>query len=108
MKLRTAISIAALGLCLGGVAPAFAEPARNFDVTVHNSAPLLLASRNAERVDPEFRGNERDRAESRGNGDNRRQQNETQRDERASGFGYGFERRQERGERATERRNGRE
>ncbi|BBP03261.1 hypothetical protein TPL01_06860 [Sulfuriferula plumbiphila] len=96
MKIRNLIPVVSLGLGLGGVAPAFAAPAFYLGPALDHATPLLLASRDG---DTESRGNGRDRAGQRGDGDNRRQQNEVRRDERQGGFGYGFERRQERGER---------
>ncbi len=96
MKIRNLIPIVSIGLGLGGAAPAFAEPVFNTSPALDRAAPLLLASRDG---DAESRGNSQDRAGQRGGGDHRRQQNEVRRDERQGGFGYGFERRQERGAR---------
>lgn len=103
MKIRNLIPIVCLGLGLGGVAPAFAAPAFYISPALDHATPLLLAGRDE---NPESRGNGRDRAGQRGDGDNRRQPNEVRRDERQGGFGYGFERRQERGERPAN--NGRD
>lgn len=105
MKLPTGISIAVLGLWLAGIVPAFAEPVRHFDVSSRNPGSLMLASRSPDR---QLRDDDREPAEWRGNGDARRQQRETQRSEPTGRFGYGFERRQERGERPTDHRNSRD
>lgn len=103
MKIRSLIPIVSLGLGLAGVAPAFAAPAFYLGPALEHGAPLSLASRDG---DTEFRGNGRDRAGQRGDGEHRRQPNEVRREERQGGFGYGFERRQERGERPAN--NGRD
>lgn len=106
MKLPTGILIAVLGLWLAGIAPAFAEPVRHFDVSSYKSGPFMLASRSSDR---QLRDDDRESAEWRGNGDARRQQREAQRSEPAGRFGYGFERRQERDEqRPTDHRNSRD
>lgn len=102
MKLLAVIPMVALGFYLAGIAPAFAEPLRNLDAAWQNAPSILLASRDPER---ELRGNGRDRTQERDRGE-RRQQYETRRGEPAGRFGYGFERRQEQGERAMDRRNG--
>lgn len=92
MKIRNLISFVSLGLCLGAAIPAFAEPAFNSGPTLNNAVQVLLASRDG---DNESRGNGRDRADRRSDGDSGRQQNGAQRDEHQGRFGYGFERRQE-------------
>ncbi|MHB1174240.1 MAG: hypothetical protein ACYCZJ_03865 [Sulfuriferula sp.] len=95
MKIRNLIPIVFFGIFLGSVAPVFAEPAFNIIPAMNNVMPLLLASRDDGN---DARDNGRDRAEQRGDGGNRRQQNEVRRDDRPGRFGYGFERRQERGQ----------
>ncbi|MHB1246940.1 MAG: hypothetical protein ACYCZH_10880 [Sulfuriferula sp.] len=93
MKIRNLIPIVSFGIFLGSVTPVFAEPAFNVIPAMNNAMPLLLASRDDGN---DARDNGRDRAEQRGDGGNRRQQNEVRRDDRPGRFGYGFERRQER------------
>lgn len=99
MKIRNLISFVSLGLSLGATIPAFAEPffsTGNTGPALNSAVPVLLASRDG---DNEARGNGRDRADRRSDGDSGRQPNGAQRDERQGRFGYGFERRQERDQR---------
>ncbi len=100
MKIRNLISFVSLGLSLGATIPAFAEPffsTGNTGPALNNAVPVLLASRDGD--NNEARGNGRDQADRRSNGDSGRQQYEGRRDERQGRFGYGFERRQERDQR---------
>ncbi len=92
MKIRNLISFVSLGLSLGATIPAFADPSFNTSPALNNAVQVLLVSRDG---DNEARGNGRDRADRRSDGDSGRQQNEGRRDERQGRFGYGFERRQE-------------
>lgn len=91
MKLRTLAHFGAIALCLGSTAPALAAPVWVQPPIGAVDAPLLLASRDDGRGD-------QNGAERRDNaGDNRKQQgSEARRDQRQEGFGYGYERRQER------------
>ncbi|HUW28568.1 MAG TPA: hypothetical protein VMV97_08150 [Sulfuriferula sp.] len=105
MKIRNLIPIVSIGLSLGGVAPAFAAPAFYVSPGLDHATPMMLVSRDG---DAETRGNGRDRAAQRSDGNNRSQANEGRRDERQGSFGYGFERRQERGERPANNSRGRQ
>jgi hypothetical protein len=91
MKFRTLAQFGVITLCLGSIAPALAAPVWAQPGIGAFNAPLLLARRDDGRGD-------QNRAERRDNtGDNRRQQSgEARRDQRQEGFGYGYERRQER------------
>lgn len=91
MKFRTLIQFGIIALCFGSMTPASAAPVWVQPPIGAFNAPLLLANRDDGRDD-------RQRAERRDNGsDNRRQQGgEARRDQRQEGFGYGYERRQER------------
>ena len=91
MKLRTLAHFGVIALCLGSLTPAFAAPVWVQAAVSAADAPLLLASRDDGRGD-QNRAERRDTA-----GDNRKQQgSEARRDQRQEGFGYGYERRQER------------
>ncbi|GBL47282.1 hypothetical protein SFMTTN_3116 [Sulfuriferula multivorans] len=92
MKIRNLIAFVSLGLSLGATMPAFADTSFNTGPALNNAAQVLLASRDG---DNEARGNGRDQADRRSNGDSGRLQYEGRRDERQGRFGYGFERRQE-------------
>ncbi len=105
MKIRNLISFVSLGLSLGATIPAFADPSFNTSPALNNAVQVLLASRDG---DNEARGNGRDQADRRSNGDSGRQQNEGRRDERQGRFGYGFERRQEHDQRQPNNGNGRD
>lgn len=105
------IRSAALGLCLGGVSPAYAGGLITDLPAATAQAPMIMAARDGE---PGYRWNGReqierqDRSEPRRDSEvRRRQQSEAGRDDREGGFGYGYERRQERMERPMEGRRGR-
>jgi hypothetical protein len=91
MKFRTLIQFGVIALCFGSMTPASAAPVWDQPAIGAFNAPLLLANRGDSR-------DNRQRAERRDNGgDNRRQSDgEARRDQRQEGFGYGYERRQER------------
>ena len=91
MKFCTLAQFGVIALCLGSMAPALAAPVWILPALGAVDAPLRLASRDDGRGD-QNRTERRDNA-----GDNRKQQGgEARRDQRQEGFGYGYERRQER------------